>query len=101
MVSLIVVTGFAITIGFFVWLADRRHHLYGILLLPAISLCSALVLWVILQFAGVGYDPDLFWLAWLLPPVAAAAITVAAAWWFGRHRDKADADAMTAILKRR
>jgi quaternary ammonium compound-resistance protein SugE len=28
-------------------------------------------------------------------------ITVAAAWWFGRHREQADAEAMTRILKRR
>lgn len=101
MVSLIVVTGVAICIGFFVWFADRRHHRYGTLLLPGICLCSALVLWIILQFAGLGYHPDVFWLAWLLPLIVATAITMTAAWWFGRHREKADAEAMTAILKRR
>ncbi|WP_299166086.1 hypothetical protein [uncultured Arthrobacter sp.] len=101
MVSLIVVSGVAISIGFLVWFADRRHHRYGMLLLPATCLCAALILWVILQFAGLGYHPDLFWLAWLLPLVVSSAITIAAAWWFGRHREQADAEAMTAILKRR
>lgn len=101
MVSLIVVAGVAISIGFLVWFADRGHHRYGMLLLPGICLCSALILWIILQFAGLGYHPDLFWLAWLLPLVVSAAITVATAWWFGRHREQADAETMTTILKRR
>ncbi|NJC22997.1 quaternary ammonium compound-resistance protein SugE [Arthrobacter pigmenti] len=101
MVSLIVVTGVAITLGFGVWFADRRHHRYGLFLLPGVCLGSALLMWIILQFAGLGYHPELFWLAWLLPLVAALALTVVAAWWFGRHREKADADAMTAILKQR
>ncbi|MDF9277025.1 hypothetical protein P4U43_04375 [Arthrobacter sp. EH-1B-1] len=101
MVSLIVVTGVAISIGFFAWFADRRHHRYGMLLLPGISLSSALILWIILQFAGLGYHPDLFWMVWLLPLVAATIVTACAAWWFGRHREQADAEAMTAILKRR
>lgn len=101
MVSLMIVAGVAVFIGFFAWFADRRHHRYGMLLLPGICLCSALILWIILQFAGLGYHPDLFWLAWLLPLVVSAVITVAAAWWSGRHREQADAEAMTRILKRR
>ena len=101
MVSLIAVTGVALCVGFFVWFADGRHERYGMLLLPGICLCSALILWIILQFAGLGYHPDLSWLAWLLPLAASTAITVTAAWWFGRHRERADAAALTAILKRR
>lgn len=101
MVSLIVVTGVALSVGFFVWFADRQHHRYGVLLLPGICLTSALILWIILQFAGLGYHPDLFWLAWLLPILVSTVVTVAAAWWFGRHREHADAEAMTSILKRR
>lgn len=101
MVSLIVVAGVAISIGSLVWVADRRHHRYGILLLPGIGLGSALLLWIVLQFAGLGFHPELFWLVWLLPLVVSTALTVAAAWWFGRHREKADSDAMTAILKKR
>lgn len=101
MVSLILVTGVAISVGFFAWFADKRHHRYGMLLLPGVSLCSALILWIILQFAGLGYHPDLFWLAWLLPLVAATIVTAASALCFGRHREQADAEAMTAILKRR
>lgn len=101
MVSLLVVTGVSILIGFLVRLADRRHQRYGLLLLPGIGLCSAVLLWIILQFAGLGYHPDLFWLAWVAPLVVSAGITVAAAWWFGLHREQADIDAMTAILRRR
>lgn len=101
MVSLIVVSGVAICIGFLVWFADRGHHRYGLLLLPGVCLGSALLLWIILQFAGLGYHPDLFWLAWLLPIVGSAAITAVTAWWFGRHREQADIAAMNAILGRR
>lgn len=101
MVSLIIVTGVAITVGFAVWFADRRHAAYGILLLPSLSLGSALLAWIVLQLAGLGYHPDLFWLAWLLPLVVSSALTVAAAWWMGPHRERADAEAMTAILRRR
>lgn len=100
MVSLIVITGVSITLGFFVWFVDRRHQRYGILLLPAISVGSALVLWIVLQFAGLGYNPDLFWLSWLLPLVVSAAVTVGTAWWLGRHREQLDREAMTNALKR-
>lgn len=101
MVSLIVVTGVAISIGFFVWFADRRHHRYGLLLLPGVCVICALLLWIILQFAGLGFHPELSWLAWLLPLVISTGLTVAAAWWSGRHREKAERDAMTAILRQR
>lgn len=101
MVSLIVVAGVSVFIGFLASLIDPRHHRYGLLLLPAAALVSALLTWIILQFAGLGYHPDLFWLAWLLPLIVAAGATAGTAWWFGRHREQADQAAMTAILKRR
>ncbi len=101
MVSLIVVSGVAIAVGFLVWFADRRHLNYGLLLLPGVCLGSALLMWIILQFAGLGFHPELSWLSWLLPMIVSSALTVAAAWWLGQHREKADQAAMTAILKRR
>lgn len=101
MIALIAVTGVALTVGFFVWIADRRHQRYGVLLLPGVGVGSAVTLWIILQFAGVGYNPDLFWLSWLLPILISFGLTVGTAWWVGRRREKADLQALNNALSKR
>lgn len=101
MVTLVVVTGVALTVGFVVWIADRRHQRYGLLLLPGVSLGSALILWIILQFAGAGYNPDVSWLNWLLPITASAGIAIGTAWRLGRHREQADLRALNKALSKR
>ncbi|WP_026553384.1 hypothetical protein [Arthrobacter sp. H20] len=97
MLALMVVAAATLVIGFAVRFADRRHQRYGALILPLIAVGFGMVAWVALQFTGLGYNPELFWLSWLLPIVASAGVCVAAAWWLGRHRETGEAEALRRV----
>ncbi|MBO0908995.1 hypothetical protein [Arthrobacter sunyaminii] len=99
MISLIVAALAALAAGFIVRGADRRRTRYGLFLLPGLSLAAAMILWVGLQLGGVGSDPDLFWLAWVLPPVAGAAAAVIAAVVTGPGREARDAAELERVLR--
>lgn len=99
MIALIVVMAVTLGLGFGVWFADRHRH-YGVLRLPALSLGTGLLAWTVLQFTGLGYHPELHWLSWLLPLLAACTATMSAAWWFGRHRESEYRRALRHITER-
>jgi len=98
-ISLIIAALAALAAGFVVRAADRRRTAYGIFLLPGLSLAAAMVAWVVLQLGGTGSDPDLYWLARVLPPVAGTAAAVIAAVVTGPRRDARDAAELDKVLR--
>ncbi|WP_341393496.1 hypothetical protein [Arthrobacter sp. G119Y2] len=99
MASLIVAVVASMAAGFIVWGADRRRSRYGIFLLPGLALAAGLLLWVVLQLAGAGSDPDLHWLVWALPPAAAAVAAVTGALIIGPAREARDTADLERVLR--
>ena len=99
MLTLMAVAAATLVIGFAVRFTDRRHQRYNALILPGIALLSGLMGWVIVQFTGLGYNPTLFWLSWALPIFASTLLTIAVAWWLGRHRETEEAEAFRRIAE--
>ena len=99
MASLIVAVAASLAAGFIVWGADRRRSSYGIFLLSGVGAVTGLLLWVVLQLAGAGSDPDLHWLVWALPPVAAAVGTVTTALVLGPARQARDTAELERVLR--
>jgi hypothetical protein len=97
MVTLLAVTLVTLVLGLAVRFANRHHQHYNTLLLPVLALASGLASWVIVQFTGLGYNPDLFWLSWLLPIIASTVITIGVAWWLGQHREASEAAALRRV----
>ncbi|GAA1130029.1 hypothetical protein [Arthrobacter flavus] len=97
MLTLIAVAAATLVIGFAVRITDRRHQRYNPLVLPGIALLTGLLGWIIVQFTGLGYDPAHFWLSWALPILASTLLTIALAWWLGRHRETAEAEAFRSV----
>ncbi|NKX50167.1 hypothetical protein HER39_06205, partial [Arthrobacter deserti] len=87
--------------GFTAWALDRNRGSYGVLLLPAAAVATAVVLRSILLFAGTGSRPGLAFLTWLLPAAAAVAAAWAVARFTGRRRAGADRARLSAILRLR
>lgn len=99
MISLGVAAAAALAAGFIVRSLDRRRSRYGLFLLPGLALAAAMILWAGLQLGGAGSDPDLFWLTWVLPPVAAVAAAVIAAVTTGPRREAEDAAKLERALR--
>ena len=49
--------------------------------------------------AGLGYQPGLTWIPWVLPMVLGTAASVAAVLYLGRTRTSRDTARLTAILR--
>ncbi|HEX2248232.1 MAG TPA: hypothetical protein VHH13_11855 [Arthrobacter sp.] len=94
---LIILVGAAV--GMSAWAIDTQRHAYGVLLLPASAITAATILWLILMFAGLGSEPGVDYLSWLLPMV----LTVPVAWLMvrlvGRRRVAADVERLTEALR--
>ncbi|WAP52689.1 hypothetical protein OL239_05620 [Arthrobacter sp. ATA002] len=99
MASLLVAAAASAAAGFIVWGADRRRSRYGIFLLPGLALAAGLLLWIALQLAGAGSDPDLHWLVWALPPAAAAVTAVTGALVTGPAREARDTAELERLLR--
>lgn len=99
MLSLVVVSLATIAAGFLVWANDRRHGKYGIVLPASVATTVGLLSWIAFLLAGFGYQPGLTWIPWILPIVLGAAAALAAAWYLGRTRTRADTAKLTAALK--
>lgn len=97
MVTLLTVTVVTLVLGVAVQFANRHHQHYNTLLLPALALVSGLAGWVIVQFTGLGYNPDLFWLSWLLPILTSTVVTIGVAWWLGQRREASEAAALRSV----
>lgn len=99
MLSLIVVALSTVAAGFVVWANDKRHAKYGIAVPAGAALTAGMVSWVILIAAGLGYQPGLTWIPWVLPIVLGAAAGVAASLYLGKTRTSRDTARLTAILR--
>ena len=97
MLTLLAVTVVALVIGCAVQLIDRTHQRHSVFLLPGVALLTGLLGWVIMQFTGLGYHPELFWLSWFLPLLATVLVSVGTAWWLGRHQETEDAEALRRV----
>ena len=89
MLSLIVVALVTVAAGFVVWANDKRHAKYGIAVPAGVSLTAGMVSWIIFIAAGLGYQPGLTWIPWVLPMVLGAAAAVAAVLYLGKTRTAA------------
>ena len=99
MLSLVIVVLVTVAAGFIVWANDRRHAKYGMFLPAGVATAVGMLAWVICMTAGLGYQPGLTWMPWILPMVAGSAAAVAVAGYLGRVRTKRDTQRLTAALK--
>ena len=82
MLSLIVVALVTVAAGFVVWANDKRHAKYGIAVPAGVSPTVGMLSWIAFMAAGLGYQPGLTWIPWVLPMVPGRR---GAAWpWPGR-----------------
>lgn len=100
MLSLVIVALVTIAAGFIVWANDRRHAKYGMFLPAGVATAVGMLAWIICMAAGLGYQPGLTWIPWILPMVAGAAAAVAVTGYLGRVRAKRDTQRLTAALKK-
>ena len=100
MLSLVIVALVTVAAGFIVWANDRRHAKYGMFLPAGVATAVGMLAWIICMAAGLGYQPGLTWIPWILPMVAGAAAAVAVTGYLGRVRAKRDTQRLTAALKK-
>jgi hypothetical protein len=98
--SLVIVVLVTVAAGFIVWANDRRHAKYGMFLPAGVATAVGMLAWIICKTAGLGYQPGLTWMPWILPMVAGSAAAVAVAGYLGRVRTKRDTQRLTAALKK-
>ena len=99
MLSLVIVTFVTVAAGFIIWANDRRHAKYGILMPAGVATAVGLLSWILLITAGLGYQPGLTWIPWILPMVLGTAAALAAAVYLGRARARYDTARLTAALR--
>ncbi|MFJ5954897.1 hypothetical protein ACIQC5_02945 [Paenarthrobacter sp. NPDC092416] len=98
MLSLVVVVLATVATGFIVWANDKRHGKYGIALPAGVSAAVGALAWIAFILAGLGYQPGLTWIPWILPIVLGTAASAAAVVYLGRTRTKQDTEALTKAL---
>lgn len=99
MLSLIVVAMVSVAAGFVVWASDKRHAKYGMGTPAGVAAATAMLSWILFTAAGLGYQPGLTWIPWVLPVLLGTAAAVAIAGFLGRRRARHDAARLTAILR--
>ena len=99
MLSLIVVAMVAVAAGFIIWANDKRHAKYGIAVPAGVALMVGMLSWIVFQAAGLGYQPGLTWIPWVLPLLLGAAAAAGAVVFLGRSRVRQDTARMNAILR--
>jgi cyanate permease len=68
--------------------------------LPAgVATAVGMVVWILCMAAGLGYQPGLTWIPWILPVVLGTAAAVAVVWFLGRSRTRHDTARLTAVLR--
>lgn len=88
-------------VGFAIRGVDKRRSHYGILLPSGIAVATGLLLWVVLVAFGLSYTPGIYWLSWVLPMVAGAAVAIGSVIVLGRRRAAADTARFTKTLQAR
>ncbi|MCZ2403224.1 hypothetical protein IV498_08520 [Paenarthrobacter sp. Z7-10] len=99
MVDLVVIALLALLIGAIVWGMDKKHGEYGILVPAAVAVVTAMLIWIITVAAGLGYQPGLTWIPWIVSLAGAAAVSVLASLALSSSRAARDTTRRTAILR--
>ncbi|HKU34837.1 MAG TPA: hypothetical protein VJP90_04730 [Paenarthrobacter sp.] len=99
MLSLVVVAFATVATGFLVWANDKRHGKYGIALPAGVSLGVGALAWVAFIAAGLGYQPGLTWIPFVVPIVLGTAAAAGAVVFLGRTRTSRDTTALTEALR--
>ena len=99
MLSLVIVVLVNVASGFIVWANDRRHAKYGMFLPAGVATAAGMAVWIICMAAGLGYQPGLTWIPWILPMVLGTAAALAAAIYLGKARARYDTARLTAALR--
>ncbi|MDR6506363.1 hypothetical protein [Arthrobacter oryzae] len=99
MLSLVIVALVTVAAGFVVWANDRRHAKYGIAVPAGVATTVGMLSWIVFMAAGLGYQPGLTWIPWVLPMVLGTGAALAAAVFLGRRRALHDTRQLTAALR--
>ncbi|WP_347107937.1 hypothetical protein AAHB33_13550 [Paenarthrobacter sp. S56] len=99
MLSLVVMVFATLATGFLVWANDKRHGKYGIALPAGISVGIGALSWIAFIAAGMGYQPGLTWIPWILPIVLGTATAAGTAVFLGRTRTARDTAELTKALR--
>jgi len=99
MLSLIVVAMVTVAAGFVLWANDKRHAKYGISVPAGVAVAVGMLSWIIFMAAGLGYQPGLTWIPWILPLVIGTGAALAVVVYLGQRRTKHDTARLTAILR--
>ncbi|WP_427171716.1 hypothetical protein [Arthrobacter sp. 92] len=99
MLSLVVVTLVTVAAGFVVWANDRRHAKYGMAVPAGVATAVGALSWIILNAAGLSYQPGLTWIPWVVPMVLGTGAAVGTAIYLGRTRSRYDTQQLTAALR--
>ncbi|MGP0224820.1 MULTISPECIES: hypothetical protein [unclassified Paenarthrobacter] len=99
MLSLVVVVLATVATGFIVWANDKRHSKYGIAVPAGVAAAAGTVAWIIFIAFGLGYQPGLTWIPWVLPIVLGTAAAAGVAVFLGRQRTAHDTAALTKALR--
>ncbi|EMY33100.1 hypothetical protein D477_016680 [Arthrobacter crystallopoietes BAB-32] len=98
MVELVLLVLAAASVGAIGWAIDRNRQAYGVMLLPAVGIAASVLLWFVLMAAGLGSEPGIHFLSWLLPMVFSIPAVWLTAWFLGRRRTAADLERLDAAL---
>ncbi|MFJ4207099.1 hypothetical protein ACIPY2_01355 [Paenarthrobacter sp. NPDC089675] len=99
MLSLVVMVFATLATGFLVWANDKRHGKYGIALPAGISVGVGALSWIVFIAAGLGYQPGLTWIPWVLPIVLGTAAAAGVVVFLGRTRTARDTAELTKALR--
>ena len=85
--------------GVVVWANDKRHTKYCVSVTAGAAATVGMLSWIIFIAAGLGYQPGLTWIPWIVPMVLGTAASIAAAVYLGKTRTRQDTERLTTILK--
>ena len=92
--ELLFVAVIAVGIGVVAFAAAPHRDRMGIVLLPALAMAFAAVVWVALTWAGLPWNGGWIWVATLL---GTGVVTIFAALRIGRERQRSDARLFTRL----
>lgn len=99
MVELVLLILGAAAAGAVVWATDKKRRAYGALVPAAAGIVAAVLLWLVLMAFGLGSEPGVYFLSWLLPLAVSLPAAWLTAWFLGRRRSAADLSRLEAALR--
>jgi hypothetical protein len=99
MVVLVLLILAAAAAGAVIWGIDRNRHAYGVLFPAAVAIVTVVLLWLVLMAFGLGSEPGIHFLSWLLPLVLCVPAAALAARIAGLRRMEADRHRLEESLR--